>query len=114
MPVAGPVGLGSASFCDAEETCMIVGVDSDWVVSSGFPDVILTSALKGLDTAVFNTINNIVTLGALGNPYVGTLDNGGVGLADVAGADQALLDRLAELKAGIIAGTINPLAPPAS
>lgn len=114
MPVAGPVGLGSASYCDAEEACWIVGVDSDWVESSGYPDVILTSALKGLDEAVFTTVNNVVTLGSLGNPYVGTLANGGVGLADVVGADQALLDRLAELQQGIIDGTINPLALPAS
>jgi basic membrane protein A and related proteins len=33
MPVAGPVGLGSAAACK-EKGCMIVGVDTDWYVSA--------------------------------------------------------------------------------
>lgn len=114
MPVAGPVGLGSAAFCEDSGACWIVGVDNDWTQSSGFPDVILTSILKGLDEVVFTTVNNVVTLGSLGNPFVGTLDNNGVGLAAVTGADQALLDRIEELRQGIIDGSIDARALPSS
>ena len=105
MPVAGPVGLGTAAFCQDNDACQIVGVDSDWVESSDTPDIILTSALKRLDTAVFQTVNNLVTLGSLGNPFVGALTNDGVGLTPVVGASQELIDRLAELRSTIIAGT---------
>ncbi len=30
MPVAGPVGLGSAAYCKENGNCMIIGVDTDW------------------------------------------------------------------------------------
>lgn len=107
MPVAGPVGLGSAAFCADTGACWIVGVDNDWTQSTDNPEIILTSVLKGLDEAVFTTVNNVVALGSLGNPFVGTLANNGVGIADVTGADQALIDRLEELRQGIIDGTVE-------
>ena len=57
MPVAGPVGLGSAAYCKETGSCMIVGVDTDWTVSaSEYTDVILTSVLKNMNVAVFNAI----------------------------------------------------------
>ncbi len=34
MPVAGPVGLGSAAYCQTSGKCLIIGVDTDWFVSA--------------------------------------------------------------------------------
>ena len=41
----------------------------------------LTSVMKNMDVAVFNTIVNVLNLGSVGNAYLGTLTNAGVGLA---------------------------------
>jgi basic membrane protein A len=82
LPVAGPVGLGSAALCQDTGACLIVGVDADWnATAPEFSDVILTSILKNIDISIYNTINNVLVLEALGNPFNGTLANGGVGLA---------------------------------
>ena len=82
LPVAGPVGLGSAALCQDTGSCLIVGVDADWnATAAEFSGVILTSILKNIDVSVYNTINNVLVLGDVGNLFNGTLANGGVGLA---------------------------------
>ena len=107
LPVAGPVGLGSAAAC-MERGCLIIGVDADWYLTAPeFNAITLTSILKNMDAAVVNTITNVVNLGAVGNLYVGTLANGGVGLApyhDLEGTVPAeLAAAIEQLKADIIA-----------
>ncbi len=75
------MGLGTAAAC-AERGCLVIGVDADWYLTAPeFNAITLTSILKNMDVAVLNTITNVVNLGAVGNLYVGTLANGGVGLA---------------------------------
>ncbi len=87
MPVAGPVGLGSAAYCKETGSCMIVGVDTDWTISaSEYTDVILTSVLKNMDVAVFNATKAAKEGTFKGGIYSGTLADNGVGIADVAGA----------------------------
>ena len=84
MPVAGPVGLGSAAAAQ-DRGLMVIGVDTDQYVSAPeFADVWLTSIAKNMDTAVFDTIKAL-TRGnlTLGDDYTGTLANGGVGLGAV-------------------------------
>lgn len=85
MPVAGPVGLGTAAAVqDAANGAMLVGVDTDWCVSSEeFCPIMLTSVMKNIDVAVHD-----VTVKAFNGdtenwnePYVGTLDNDGVAIA---------------------------------
>ncbi|HNS01116.1 MAG TPA: BMP family ABC transporter substrate-binding protein, partial [Anaerolineae bacterium] len=82
FPVAGPVGLGSAAAAQ-ERGLMMIGVDSDQYVSAPeFGDVFLSSVLKNMDAAVFDTISALVDGSlTLGDNYLGTLANGGVGLA---------------------------------
>ena len=56
IPVAGPVGLGSAAAAK-DRGLMMIGVDTDQYVSAPeFGDVWLTSVLKNMDKAVFDTI----------------------------------------------------------
>ncbi|MCB0102709.1 MAG: BMP family ABC transporter substrate-binding protein [Anaerolineales bacterium] len=107
MPVAGPVGLGSAAYCQESGACKIIGVDVDWTVSSPeYTDVILTSVLKNINVAVYDAIKAEVDGTFAGGIYVGTLANGGVGLSDVAGASDELKAGLDAVKQGIIDGTI--------
>ena len=112
MPVAGPVGLGSAAAA-VERGLAVIGVDTDWYVSAPeFGDVWLTSVLKNMDVAVFDTIKAAMdgTL-TLGDDYLGTLANGGVGLADFHNwndrVPQALQDDLVAVTQQIIDGAIN-------
>jgi len=82
LPVAGPVGLGSAALCQETGSCAIIGVDADQTLTAPeYTSVFATSVMKLMDVAVYNTINNVLVLDTIGNPFVGTLENQGVGLA---------------------------------
>ena len=108
MPVAGPVGLGSAAYCKETGSCKIVGVDTDWTVSaSEYTDVVLTSVLKNMDVAVFDAIKAAKEGTFKGGAYVGTLANNGVGLASVTGASADLTSAIDKLKADIISGAVK-------
>ena len=108
MPVAGPVGLGSAAYCKETGSCKIIGVDVDWTVSaSEYTDIILTSVLKNVNVAVYDSIKSAVDGTFKGGVYTGTLVNNGVGLASVAGASADLTAALEKLKADIISGAIK-------
>jgi basic membrane protein A len=108
MPVAGPVGLGSAAYCKETSSCKVVGVDTDWTVSaSEYTDIVLTSVLKNMDVAVFDAVKAAKDGTFKGGAYVGTLANNGVGLASVAGASADLTAALEKLKADIISGAVK-------
>ena len=110
LPVAGPVGLGTAAVCQETGACLMIGVDADQFFSApDFADIWLVSIQKNMDVAVFNTINNVLSLGSLGNQFNGTLANGGVGISpehDVA-YPAGMADELAQLEADIISGSVS-------
>lgn len=112
MPVAGPVGLGTAAAAQGAGDVLIIGVDSDWYESApDYRDVELTSVRKNMDAAVFDAIDKQVAGDDLGTLYVGTLENDGVGLADFHDLDdqvpQQLKDEIDQLRLDIIAGTVT-------
>jgi len=88
MAVAGPVGQGTAEAIQAAGNAWFIGVDADWTLTAPkYTDIILTSVLKNIDVAVFDTIKQASATdfeGFNGESYVGTLENDGVGLASVA------------------------------
>jgi basic membrane protein A len=114
LPVAGPVGLGSAALASelGADTLKIIGVDSDWYLTD--PEhgaVYLTSVLKKVDSTVYEAIKRTHEGTFEGGLIVGTLENGGVGLAPFHDLDGQVSDELkAEVEAirkGIIDGTIK-------
>jgi len=114
MPVAGPVGLGSAALASelGTDKLMIIGVDSDQFESdTANSGVYLTSVLKNMDVTTFNAIQSVVDGTFEGGVTVGTLDNGGVGLApfhDMEAAVPAeLAAQLETIKAGIVDGSVS-------
>ena len=114
MPVAGPVGLGSAALASelGTDKLMIIGVDSDQFESdSANAGVYLTSVLKNMDVTTFNAIKAVADGTFEGGVTVGTLENGGVGLAPFHDMDgsvpQELKDQLETIKAGIIDGSVS-------
>jgi basic membrane protein A len=112
MPVAGPVGLGSAAALQDAGEGTLVWVDTDGCESaSEFCDLFLTSVMKNMDVAVFDTINAAVEGNFEGGLYTGTLENDGVGIAPFNEFEGVVPDDLAaeveEIRAGIIAGEID-------
>lgn len=108
MPVAGPVGLGSAAYCQETGSCKIIGVDTDWTVSSAeYSDVILTSVMKNINIAVYDAIKMVADGTFKGGIYVGTLSNGGVGLAEVAGASDELKGEIEAARKALSEGTLT-------
>ncbi len=108
MPVAGPVGLGSAAYCKESKSCWIVGVDTDWTVSAPeYKDVILTSVMKNMNVAVYDAIKAAKDGSFKGGVYTGTLANGGVGLADVNGASADLKAELDAAKKALSDGSLT-------
>jgi len=81
MPVAGPVGLGTAEAVKAAGNAWIIGVDTDWTISAEqYKDIVLTSVVKQMDVAVFDAIKAVQGGTFKGGIYTGTLKNTGVGL----------------------------------
>lgn len=111
LPVAGPVGLGSAAACQERGT-MLIGVDDDWYFTAPeFKETYLTSIVKRMDVTVFDAVKQVVDGTFEGGTYLGTLVNGGVGITpfhefeDDVPAD--LKAEIEQAKADLIAGTIT-------
>jgi len=82
MPVAGPVGLGSAAVCKETGKCWIIGVDTDMYVSAPeYKEVVLTSVMKKINIAVFNTIKDVKDGKFTGGTVTYTIKDGGVDMA---------------------------------
>jgi basic membrane protein A len=112
MPVAGPVGLGTAAAAQERGGVMVIGVDADWVLTNpDFSSIMLTSVMKNMDVTTFNVIRSAMDGTFRGGVTVGTLENGGVGLApfhDFEGqVPQDLKDELNAVREAIIAGRIT-------
>lgn len=116
LPVAGPVGLGTV---DAVKEANKSGKDASivWVDSDGYKavpeaqDLFLTSVMKGITKSVKDVITADVNGKFNSQPYVGTLENGGVSIAPYHSyADDVpkeLKSEIEDIKAGIIAGEID-------
>ncbi len=114
MPVAGPVGLGTAAVAQENEGVKVVWVDTDGCVSAPeYCDVFLTAVQKKIDNAVF-AVTEAAQAGDTADwssPYDGTLANDGVGLAPFNQFEDDVPDDLKakvdELKQMIIDGELD-------
>ena len=112
MPVAGPVGLGTAAAVKDHPGTMLIGVDTDWCISAAeYCPVVLTSVMKNMHIAVRDAIKIAKEGTFQGGVYVGTLKNGGVGIAPFHEFDDdvpaSLKAELEEIAKGIKDGTID-------
>jgi basic membrane protein A len=114
MPVAGPVGLGSAALASelGTDKLKIIGVDVDqYLTDPEHQGVYLTSVEKKMDATVMQAIKMAQDGSFEGGVVVGTLDNGGVGLAPFHDLDSAvpaeLKSELDTIRQGIIDGSIS-------
>lgn len=116
MPVAGPVGLGAAAAAKAAGDVSIVGVDTDWYESvPNYKDIVLTSVVKRIDNAVLDAVKTTVEGNFSADPYVGTLQNEGVGIAPFHSYESKVPDGLSgeidALREKIVSGDITVESP---
>ena len=70
--------------------------------------MLLTSVVKGMDVAVEEAIKASLEGNFTNEVYVGTLENGGVGLAELSDdVDPEVADKVEELKQQIISGELE-------
>jgi len=108
LPVAGPVGEGSAALAQELGNVWVIGVDADWFDTlPQYEDVILTSVLKGLDVAVTAVIKDVAEGTFEGGTRLFSIEEDGVGLGKVAKSVPAdLVAQVEEVRQGLIDGTI--------
>ena len=111
MPVAGPVGLGTATAIEDFGEGKMIWVDTDGYESTQFGELMLTSVMKNMDVAVYDAMAAVVDGTFEGGLYVGTLENDGVGIAPFHDFEdevpQEVKDAIPGLIDGIIAGEVS-------
>jgi len=111
LPVGGPIYQSAIeAIADSGKTVAMIGVDADLTQTDpANASYFLTSILKQIKVAVHDVVVEAGSGTVDYTPYIGTLENGGVGIApfhdfeSVVTVDAAKLD---ELSAGIIDGSI--------
>jgi len=113
LPVGGPIYQGAITAIeDSGKDVAMVGVDADlYETDPNTQDYVLTSILKDMKVSTYEAVL------AAGNdefdfePYIGTLENDGVGIAPFHNFEDKvnpeLADELETVKAGIIDGSIK-------
>lgn len=113
LPVAGPVGLGTVAVAEENPGTMVVWVDTDGcIVVPDSCSVFLTTVLKHIGVAVGGAVEAAYNGEfAGGGSYMGTLANGGVGLAPYYEFEddvpEDLAAEVAALSDAIVSGEIN-------
>jgi basic membrane protein A len=120
FPVAGNVGLGAAAAVKADGNGKVnmLWVDTDGCISAPqYCSLFISSVVKGIAPSVKQATVAAKNGSFTGSNYVGTLKNGGVGIApyhDFASKVPAALQKeVAQVKSQIIAGKIQVTSPSA-
>ena len=113
FPVAGESGLGALQAAKASNGKVNgIWVDTDGCTSvAQFCPQLISSVFKGMDLAVFDAIKSAKEDSFSSDPFVGTLDNNGTGLAPFHQFDSKvpadLKSELDSIKADIVSGKIK-------
>ena len=117
FPVAGGTGIGALAAAQASGGKLnAIWVDNDGFESNPqYASIIMTSVTKGIDTAVATEVKNAASGDFTTTSYIGTLANGGTGLAPFhdwsSKVPAALQTELTSVKADIISGAIKISSP---
>ena len=112
MPVAGPVGNGAAAAAKESGKAVIIWVDADgYETVPQYKDLMLTSVMKEIGAAVYDTVDQAQQGKFSSDPYIGTLANGGVGIAPFHDFDSKIpadvKAKIAALQESISNGTLK-------
>ncbi|HEU5038031.1 MAG TPA: BMP family ABC transporter substrate-binding protein [Nocardioides sp.] len=114
LPVGGPIYQGAlTAIADSGKDVAMLGVDADlFETDPNTQDVVLTSVLKNMKVSTYEAIMSAQKDGDNFDfsPYVGTLENDGVGIAPFHNFESKvnpdLQGQLDDIKSGIIDGSI--------
>jgi basic membrane protein A len=114
LPVGGPIYQGAlTAIADSGKDIAMLGVDADvFETDPNTQDVILTSVMKNMKISTYEAMLSAANDGDNFDfsPYIGTLENEGVGLAPFHNFEDKvnpdLQGKLDEIKQGIIDGSI--------
>ncbi|MEV1129923.1 BMP family ABC transporter substrate-binding protein [Agromyces sp. NPDC049794] len=113
LPVGGPIyQSAAAAMREAGREIAMIGVDADFTETDpSVADLMLTSILKGIDVGTYEAVLAAGEGDFDPTPFIGTLENEGVGVAPFhdfeAKISDTLQGELDDLKAAIIAGDIE-------
>ncbi|PWB95989.1 BMP family ABC transporter substrate-binding protein [Salinibacterium hongtaonis] len=113
LPVGGPIyQSAAAAIRDANRDIALVGVDADvFQTDPTVADLLLTSILKAMDVSTYEAVLAAGKGDFDATPYVGTLENEGVGLASFhdweSKVPTTLQAELDALKADIVSGKVK-------
>lgn len=113
FPVAGPSGLGGLQAAKASNGKVnAIWVDTDGCVSAAeYCSVLISSVEKGMDVAVHDAVVSVVDNKFDNSQFIGTMQNGGTGLAPFHEFDSKVpadvKSELDQIKADIISGKIT-------
>ena len=113
LPVGGPIYQSALQVIqESGRDIALIGVDADlFETDPNTQDVVLTSILKTMDLSTYEAVMASAEGTLDFEAYVGTLENGGVGIADLHNfadkVDAALIAEVDALKADIIAGKVT-------
>ncbi|SFR86076.1 nucleoside-binding protein [Agromyces sp. CF514] len=112
LPVGGPIyQSGAAAIRDSGRDIAMIGVDADLTETDpSVADLILTSILKGIDVATYDSVLAAGKGDFDPSAYIGTLENEGVGIAPFHDFESKVSDTLQgeldDLQAQIISGDV--------
>ncbi|WP_353115459.1 BMP family ABC transporter substrate-binding protein [Microbacterium sp.] len=113
LPVGGPIYQSAGAAIKAQNKgTLLMGVDSDLAVAdTSVASMTLVSIQKNIGEAVSSAVKDAAEGKIDTTPYVGTLENGGVGLSSFhefeSKLPKGLLDELKKLQEDIISGKIK-------
>ena len=114
LPVGGPIYQGAlTAIQDSGNDVALIGVDADFYETDpNTQDVVLTSILKNMKVSTYEAIKSAASDDDFDfSPYIGTLENDGVGLAPFHNFESKVSDSLQgeldELKQAIIDGDVE-------
>ncbi len=91
-------------------------MDADWFETAPeYSSIVLTSVMKEIGQAVYDTVQQAAEGNFSSDPYVGTLENGGIGLAPFHDFDSVVTDdvksAVEELSTQITSGDLEVTSP---
>ncbi|MDT0158679.1 BMP family ABC transporter substrate-binding protein [Microbacterium sp. ARD32] len=113
LPVGGPIyQSGLQAIKDSGKDIALIGADADlFNTDPTTADYVLTSVLKEMDKSTYEAVKSAADGEFTGEPYIGTLENGGVGIAPLHNfegkVDGELVKKVDQIKQDIIDGKIT-------
>ena len=117
LPVAGQVGEGAAAAALEEGNTSIIWVDNDGydTLPEKYRPILLTSVLKNTADAVVDIADSSLSDTFTNDAFIGTLDNGGVDIAEYHDLASSVSDELSgeidALREDIISGAVEVTSP---